>query len=142
MTAQEFATYQEQTFDSYVKRLIRNESADAKRELARRAKREIQLSALSPAEISTLTSRDKYHPEQVTLLVRDHKINILDPDLGQALSFLSPKWRDVLLLHYFLGESDTQISARLNMTPGGVRHRRKVALSKLRCVLEAMEHGD
>lgn len=39
MTQVEFQRYQEQTFDSYVKRLIRNEGRNAKKELARRAER-------------------------------------------------------------------------------------------------------
>ena len=39
MTQAEFQRYQEQTFDSYVKRLIRNEGRNAKKELARRTER-------------------------------------------------------------------------------------------------------
>lgn len=48
MTQVEFQRYQEQTFDSYVKRLIRNEGRNAKKELARRAEREVNLSMISP----------------------------------------------------------------------------------------------
>lgn len=142
MTTQEFTTYQEQTFDSYAKRLIRNEGADAKKELARRANRESQLSALSPADLAALTTEDTYRPEKVTLFVRDSEVAVFDTALGQALSFLPPKWRDVLLWHYFLDESDEQISVRLNMTPAGVRHRRKVALARLKGALEAIGRDD
>lgn len=142
MTTQEFTTYQEQTFDSYAKRLIRNEGADAKKELARRANRESQLSALPPADLAALTTEDTYRPEKVTLFVRDSEVAVFDAALGQALSFLPPKWRDVLLWHYFLDESDEQISVRLNMTPAGVRHRRKVALARLKGALEAIGHDD
>ncbi len=41
MTQAEFQRYQEQTFDSYVKRLIRNEGRNAKKELSRRGEREV-----------------------------------------------------------------------------------------------------
>ena len=142
MTAQEFATYQEQTFDSYAKRLIRNEGADAKKELARRAKREAQLSALSPVELSALAGEDRYSPEKVTLFVRENEINVFDVVLGQALSVLPPKWRDVLVLHYFLDESDAQIAGRLNMTPAGISHRRKVALARLKDALEVLGYEE
>lgn len=142
MTTQEFITYQEQTFDSYAKRLIRNEGADAKKELTRRANREIQLSALAPADLAALTSKDSYHLEKVTVFMQDNEIPIFNSALGQALTFMPPKWRDVLLWHYFLDESDEQISVRLHMTPAGVRHRRKAALSRLKEALEAVEHGD
>lgn len=142
MTAQEFATYQEQTFDSYAKRLIRNEGADAKKELARRARREAQLSALSQVELSALAGEDRYSLEKVTLFVRENEVNVFNAVLGQALSFLPPKWRDVLVLHYFLDESDAQIAERLNMTPAGVSHRRKVALTRLKDALEALAYEE
>lgn len=142
MTVQEFVTYQEQTFDAYAKRLISNEGADAKKELARRAKREAQLSALSPMELSMLSCEDEYGPEKVTLLLHGGEVDVFNPVLGQALSFLLPKWRDVLLWYYFLGEDDNQISVRLNMTPAGVRRRRRAALARLKGILEAMEHED
>lgn len=142
MTAQEFATYQEQTFDSYAKRLIRNEGADAKKELARRARREAQLSALSQVELSALAGEDRYSLEKVTLFVRENEVNVFNAVLGQALSFLPPKWRDVLVLHYFLDESDAQIAERLNMTPAGVSHRRKVALARLKDALEVLGYEE
>ncbi len=142
MTTQEFTTYQEQTFDSYAKRLIRNEGADAKKELVRRAKREAQLSALSPVELSALVGEDRYSLEKVTLFVRENEVDVFDTVLGQALSFLPPKWRDVLVLYYFLDESDTQIAGRLGMTPAGAGHRRKVALARLKDVLEALGYEE
>ncbi len=142
MTTQEFTTYQEQTFDAYAKSLIRNEGTDAKKELARRAGRETQLSALSPAELSLLASEDSYTLEKVTLFVRENEVSVFNAVLGRALSFLPPKWRDVLVLYYFLDESDTQIAGRLGMTPAGAGHRRKVALARLKDVLEALGYEE
>ena len=43
MTLSEFHTYQEQTFDSYVKTVIANEAKNAKKEIARRSEREVIL---------------------------------------------------------------------------------------------------
>lgn len=138
MTPQEFVAYQEQTFDSYTMRLIHNEGADAKKALARQAKREAQLSALSPMELSSLAGEDEYRPERVTLSVHENEVDIYDAALGQALSFLPSKWRDVLVLYYFMEESDAQIASRLNMTYAGAVHRRKVALARLKDALEAL----
>jgi len=138
MTPQEFVTYQEQTFDSYAKRLIRNEGADAKKALARRARREAQLSALSVGELSALAGEDGYCLEKVTVFARGKEVNVFDAVLGQALSFLPPKWREVLVLYYFLDESDAQIAEKLHMTTSGISFRRKTALARLREALEAM----
>ncbi len=74
----------------------------------------------------------------MTLFVRENEVNVFDTVLGQALSFLPPKWWDVLVLYYFLDESDAQIAWRLNMTPSGISHRRKVALARLKYALEAL----
>lgn len=84
MTTQEFTTYQEQTFDSYAKRLIHNEGADARKELARRAKREVQLSALSSVELSALARENGYSLEEVTLFVRGNEVNVFNAVLGQS----------------------------------------------------------
>ena len=70
--------------------------------------------------------------------MHENEVDVFDGVLGQALSFLPPKWRDVLVCYYFLDESDNQIGTRLNMTPAGVRHRRKVALARLKNALEAL----
>ena len=47
MTTEAFRTYQEQTFDSFCKSVIRNESTDARRELAAKAEREVPLSSIN-----------------------------------------------------------------------------------------------
>jgi len=57
MTLEEFYTYQEQTFDSFCKIVIRNESTDAFRELAYRREHEVEFSALSSSELAALHSR-------------------------------------------------------------------------------------
>lgn len=41
MTLAEFRIYQEQTFDAFCKKTIRNESIDAHREMATRARQEV-----------------------------------------------------------------------------------------------------
>jgi len=48
----------------------------------------------------------------------------------------------VLVLYYFLDESDTQIGTRLNLTPAGAGHRRKVALARLKDALEALGYEE
>ena len=62
-------------------------------------------------------------------------IEVHDPALGQALSSLSPKRRDVVLLFYF-----AQIGKLLNITTMAVNSRRRKALAALRELLE-VEYG-
>lgn len=138
MTQAEFWRYQEQTFDSYAKCLIRNEGRNAKKELARRAKREVSLSALPYDSLSTVSHEDKYLLEKLGVYSRAGEVEVFDRLLGQAIMFLAPKWRDVIVMYYFLDMSDEKIGGVLQLTTGAVHHRRQVALKRLKTKLEGM----
>lgn len=138
MTREEFQRYQEQTFDAYAKRLIRNESIDARRELARRTEREVSLSALPYDDLPAVAHEDKYCLERLGIHSRAGEVEVLDHLLGQAIMSLAPKWRDVIVMYYFLDMSDEKIGGLLQLTAGAIRHRRQTALERLRTMLEDM----
>lgn len=138
MTRVEFQRYQEQTFDSYAKRLIKNESIDARRELARQADREVSLSSLSYDDLLAVSQEDKYLFEKLGVHSRAGKVEVFDRLLGQAIMSLLPKWRDVIVMYYFLDMSDEKIGGVLQLTAGAIRHRRQVALERLKTMLEDM----
>lgn len=141
MTEQEFHTYQEQSFDAFCKAVIRNESINAHKQLAARAKKEIQLSALSPNEIGKLYSEDVYVTFQKTFFVQDIPIIVYDQLLAESLQHLTPQRRDVILLFYFLDYSEAAISRLLNISKPTVTDRRLSALRKLRRLLEDIENA-
>lgn len=138
MTQAEFRQYQEQTFDSYAKRLIRNEGRNARKELARRAEREVSLSALPYGELPAVSHEDKYLLEKLGVHSRAREVEVFDRLLGQAIMSLAPKWRDVIVMYYFLDMSDEKIGGVLQFTTGAIRHRRQVALERLKVILEDM----
>ena len=67
-------------------------------------------------------------------------MQITDWALGQALRSLTPQRRDVILLAYFLEQSDSEIGKLLNMSSRTVCYRRTVALERLKQMLEALEY--
>ncbi len=138
MTLDQFYTYQEQTFDSYVAIVIRNESKDAKKELSRRAKREISLSQLMKDELAQISAADEYNLESMTFFVDGDTVTIRDMLLGQALASLPPQRREVILLSYFLNKNDPQIAAILNLGKDAVFFRRNSTLQRLKEILEDM----
>ena len=141
MTIKQFQTYQEQTFDSFCKTVIRNESIDARRELAALSQHEIQLSALSPSESASLYVMDTYHPYCRTYYVCGKTVNVYDQSLGEALQFIPPWRRDIILLYYFLGYTDTEIAVLLGLSNSTVNYRRMSALRSLKDLLEGMKDG-
>lgn len=142
MTLQQFHTYQEQTFDSYMNKLIKNEGKDAKKEISRRAKREIPMSQLSKSEYAHIAVTDTYdlNHMDMTFSVKGDTVIIKDAFLGQALAALPPNRREVILLSYFMAKSDPQIAALLNLTSNAIRYRKMTALQRLREIMEALQN--
>lgn len=141
MTEQEFHTYQEQSFDAFCKAVIRNESINTHKQLAARAEKEIQLSALSSNEIGKLYSEDVYKTFRKIFYVRNIPIIVYDKVLAESLQHLTPPRRDVILLFYFLDYNEAEISRLLHIAKPTVTDRRLSALRKLRKYMEDMENA-
>ena len=141
MTLEQFYTYQEQTFDSFCKAVIRNESIDTFRELAHRREHEIEFSALSPKELASLQADDTYDSYKKSFRVHGYVVEVRDRSLGEILEYIPSAQRDIVLLSYFLDYSDYEISKLLNMNKNTVQYRRKATLRRLRQLLEDLEHG-
>lgn len=140
MTIEQFHTYQEQTFDSFIITLIKNETKDALKELARRTEREISMSQLLTSELARIAVTDNYNVGQMTFTAGDETFTIKDAFLGMAIASLPPKLREILLLSYFVGKNDPQIAALLNLTPRTIRYRKRKTLQKLKEMMEALEN--
>ena len=141
MTLEQFYTYQEQTFDSFCKAVIRNESIDAFRELAHRREHEIQFSALSPNELASMQAENLLDSYKKSFHVRGYVVEVCDRSLGETLEYIPSAQRDIVLLSYFLDYSDYEISKLLNMNKNTVQYRRKATLRRLRQLMEDLEHG-
>lgn len=140
MTLEQFYTYQEQTFDSYVATVIKNESKDAKKELARRADRVITMSQLMKDELAQIAAEDKYDLDGMTFNVDGDTVIVRDMLLGQAIASLPPQRREVILLSYFLDKNDPQIAALLHLGEDAVFFRRNSTLERLRKILEDLNY--
>lgn len=131
-----YQTYNELTFESYCKTSIDHAILKGRIEQTRRAALEVPLSTLTDADLYRLYARSQDLPisvsEQVTFAVRGISIPVHDLQLGKALSFLTPKLRDVVLLHYFMDMSDPQIANLLHISKSAVQRRRTAALERLK----------
>lgn len=141
MTVEQFRNYQEQSFDAFCKKVIRNEAINIHKHLIALAEKEMPLSALSGSDISALCYEDVYHPYQRTYYVQGRPIRIHDPILGETLQFLTPSRRDVILLCFFLDYSDSDIARLLRISSPTVSARKTIALKKLKELLEGIENA-
>lgn len=73
-----------------------------------------------------------------TFYVRGVAVPVHGEKLGQALSYLLPRDREIVLSYFFLGLTVKRIAQRLEITPATVTRRRKIAVAKLRDLLESI----
>ena len=141
MTREQFYTYLEQSLDSFIKTVARNKSIDILREYARQADRETPLSDLSPAEIAKRASvTDSYRLYSRPYQVRNYVVQVSDPVVGEALQYLTPQRREVILLYYFLELTDAEIGRLLHIDNTTAKYRRSSALKQLKKLVEDMNN--
>ena len=128
-------------FDSICRKVLRDESRNYKKQLARRAEKEINLSELSEAELGQLYAMDEYPSDSTCFDVLEYRVAVKDDRLAEALAALPSKKRDVILLSYFLDMNDTEIAEKLNVVGATIHYRRTSSLKELKLRLEVKEDG-
>ena len=133
-----YEDYNEMLYEAYCKAAIDNAILKARQKKVAHGQRVSPLSDLSDADLFSLA--DEWEPElpdePFTYYIREQAIQIKDQKLGQALSSLLPRDREIILLYYFLGLRDEAVAKRLNMSRATVQRRREKAQKKLKTILE------
>lgn len=128
-------------FDSFCRKVLREESRNYKKQLVCRAEKEINLSELSETELSQLYVMDEYPSDSTFFDVLDYCVAVKDDRLAEALAALPSKKRDVILLSYFLDMSDTEIAEKLKVVGSTIHRRRTSSLKELKQRLGVKEDG-
>lgn len=131
-----YERFNEMIFDSYCKTTINRSILKGRMEKSKRASREFSITALTDAVLYRLCDGtapvEDAVQESVTFHVQEFRIDVRDLELGQALSFLPPQKRDVVLLYYFADMSDVEIARRLGVGKSTVQRRRVDAMNRLK----------
>ena len=133
-----YEDYNEMLYEAYCKAAIDNAIRKARLKKAAYGQLVSSLSDLSDADLLSLA--DEWEPElpdkPLTYHTQGRDIQVKDQKLGQALSSLLPRDREIILLYYFLGLRDEAVAKRLNMSRATVQRRREKAQKKLKTILE------
>lgn len=130
------------TFDSYCKKVLKNEAINIQRQLQRQREKEISLSDLSEQDMSQLSVTDDYMIDNDLFHVLEYDIGIKDELLGEALSNLAEEKRDIILLSYFLDMTDKEIAEALQLVRSTVQYKRTNALKELKRRLEEKDNDE
>ena len=141
MTEIELQKYHVHAFDAFCKRVIKNASIDAKRLYWR--KKEISTDDEILAKyVQSLRTADTHNLRayEKIFYVNGIKIVVNDEALGEALKYIMPNKRAILLLSYFKDYRDSDIARLLKITSPTVSYRKKQALIQLKLLLEAKHY--
>ncbi len=124
--------HKQHAFDSFCKKVIRCEAYNAYRAIGRRQDLEIPFSQLPEEAMETLATWDVYPWEYTSFPVGSDVILIKDDRLAAALTALPQRFRDILLMYWFLELADREIGERLSLSRRTVNNRRQQAYELLK----------
>ena len=124
--------HKQHAFDSFCKKVIRCEAYNAYRAIGRRQDLEITFSQLPEEAMETLATWDVYPWEYTSFPVGSDVILIKDDRLAAALTALPQRFRDILLMYWFLELADREIGERLSLSRRTVNNRRQQAYELLK----------
>lgn len=138
---EEMKIHKQHTFEVFIKTVLRNKARNLHKRLNTVEQHETAASDFEPEAFPTAASEDTYQletPQQ--FIVNGHKVLVLNQQLGQAITYLHPKYRSILLLSYFAQWSDSVIAKSLHLSISTVHDRKQQALRQLKAQLE-FQHG-
>ena len=119
-------------FGGFCVKVLKNEARYIQREYARRREQEKSLDDLTANELEQTASKDCYFNDEHVFEVMGIPVVVTGNLLADAIAQLPEEKRNVILLSYFLGMSDREISERMNVVRQTISKRRLVTLKELR----------
>lgn len=124
----------EHQFDSFCKKVLREESRSIKRKIQR--EKILSSNAITNLNKEDLFVYEKYPSDFHQFNVDQYLIEIADDQLARALKTLSGKKRNIVLLAYFLDMTDQEIAANLDTSRASVQKQRQKSLNTIKQKME------
>ena len=142
MKQDELELYHECSFDAFCKKAIRNLAVDAKRIYWKKTMTTSDEELLA-TYVKSIMTEDTYalNNYEKIYYVNGLKVVVTNETVGEALKFIMPNKRAVLLLSFFMDYRDSEIAHTLRITNSTVAYRKKQALKQLKVLLEGKKYG-
>lgn len=135
-----FEKFNEMLFESYCKKSVSNAIKKEREKKATRGQLELSFSVLTDAVLYALSTQNDgtSQPEKPchVFSVQGMSVPVYNPKLSQALSYLMPRDREIILLYFFKELKDEKIAPFVHMSRPTVSRRRKAAMKRLRELME------
>ncbi len=133
--------YKQHAFDSYCKKIIKNEARNIYKEIKRKNEREISLEQLTVKDIGKISILPEYCFEESCIRCKEEIIQINDEDIMEIIMNLPEKQRSIIIFSYCFNMSDREIAEELNLVRRTVSRYRNKGLMNLRKSLEGKIYG-
>ena len=125
-------THIRHVFDSFCKKVVRNEALNIQKKYARFRQRQISMEILEQRGLGT----EFYYSEpnlnsSGSFTVLGMKIFISNGELANAIAALPSLRQEIILLSFFIGLNDREIGDIIGKSLGSVWYQRQVALEEL-----------
>lgn len=122
-------------FNSLMMIVMKGILSSHRRQNARRSKHEVVFCELREMKQLEHGMNDSYSYEFVSFQALNFVIRISDEELSTALKELTEKQRSAVLLHFFQGMNDREISELYHVSSSAINSRRDRGLKKLQKLL-------
>lgn len=123
-------------FGGFCTKVLKNEANRIHNEYARQREMEKSLDAVTPEELEQIAVMDQYFQDDHVFEVLGKQVVVTGDLLADAIAKLPDRKREIILLTYFLGLTDREISKYLNIVHQTVSKNRIRILKELRETLE------
>ena len=125
-------THIRHAFDSFCKKVVRNEALNIQKKYARFRQRQISMEILKQKGLGT----EFYYSEpnmnsSGSFIVLGIKIFISNEELANAIAALSSLRQEIILMSFFIGLNDREIGDIIGKSLGSVWYQRQMALEEL-----------
>ena len=122
-------------FNSLMMIVIKGTSSSRRRQIARRSKHEVLFCELPEMKQIEYGMSDEYSCDYVSFQVMHFVIYVADEELSTALKELTEEQCSAILLHFFQGMNDREISELYHVSRSAINSRRDRGLKKLQKLL-------
>lgn len=126
----------EKQFDYICMCAIKDERKNYMKHLSRLSKREVSFSTVGDKVVNQFAITDQLPTDYHHFSIKGFSVQVENEGLSEALKELSNRKREILLLHYFLEMSDSEIADLLNLNRSTVYRHRKKALEAVKQFME------
>jgi len=142
----EAPTYEQITeiqFDAFIFRTLDREVKNHVRDTQRQMRKQILFSEMDewqPDEYEDACARNAFADIEAAFDVLEYSVAVHNDLLYDALTQLDEKYREVILMEFWLNMTDQEIADEINMKRRTVNNIRKKSYIKLREIMEANGH--